>query len=288
MVVKPDCLAQALLSYSSRLRLPLIYSMDIEPTPQNKNSASLLGPDEAAPVMLTNGQARSPVVLVCEHAGVEVPASLSNLGLSAAELHRHIGWDIGAYAVALRLAERLDAPLVAQRYSRLVYDCNRPPQAPDSIPEISESTRIPGNIGISAEARQKRIDTLFKPFDKALATLFGNTPRRAAFSIHSFTPVFHGHQRPWHAGFLSRSDQSTASKLLGSIQTRDPNLTIELNVPYQIDDQSDWFIPQYAEQLGLAHTLVEIRHDLIDRIDGQTVWADHLFAAISGFMETLT
>ena len=81
---------------------------------------------------------------------------LGDLGLSDAERQRHIGWDIGIAGVAERMSSALDAHLVAQRYSRLVIDCNRPPEAASSIPVISEATRVPGNEGLSREAAASR------------------------------------------------------------------------------------------------------------------------------------
>ena len=44
-----------------------------------------------------------------------------------ADLARHIAWDIGIAGVGRQLADRLDACLIMQPYSRLVIDCNRPP-----------------------------------------------------------------------------------------------------------------------------------------------------------------
>ncbi len=64
---------------------------------------------------------------------------MGTLGLSTDDLTRHIAWDIGAEAVSRGLSQALDAPLLLQRYSRLVYDCNRPPESPDAMPVVSET-----------------------------------------------------------------------------------------------------------------------------------------------------
>ena len=79
-----------------------------------------------------------------------IPRSLQDLGLPASELHRHIAWDIGALGLARGMSEALDAPLIAQNYSRLVIDCNRDPRVPTSIPQISEWVVVPGNLDRSA------------------------------------------------------------------------------------------------------------------------------------------
>ena len=67
-----------------------------------------LDPD---PVELVNAHSDHPVVLVCEHAGQAVPTSLNGLGLPPGALDAHIGWDIGAREVTLRLAAATDRPL---------------------------------------------------------------------------------------------------------------------------------------------------------------------------------
>src|SRR6201992_2540286 len=98
-----------------------------------------LSREDVPPVLERNAAGRSPFLLTSDHYGRVLPKSLANLGVSESELARHIAWDIGIAGVAERLADHLDAHLIAQRYSRLVIDCNRPPQVASSIPIISEA-----------------------------------------------------------------------------------------------------------------------------------------------------
>ncbi|MEM7022799.1 MAG: N-formylglutamate amidohydrolase, partial [Pseudomonadota bacterium] len=127
-------------------------------------SGGLIGPDEPPPVVSDRLESRSPFVFLCDHAGRRLPRALGDLGLPARELERHIAYDIGIWPVAQALAERFQAPIVAQTYSRLVIDCNRPTHVPQSIPQISEWTEIPHNCDLSPAERQARIDTLFHPY----------------------------------------------------------------------------------------------------------------------------
>ena len=90
---------------------------------------ALLQDDEESPFIAVNEEGRSPYVLICEHASSLLPRKLGTLGLSEAELQSHIAWDIGAEKVARLLSRLIDAPLLLQRYSRLAYDCNRPPES---------------------------------------------------------------------------------------------------------------------------------------------------------------
>src|SRR4029077_4326886 len=131
---------------------------------------SLLG-DEEPPTILVNGGGRSSYVLIAEHASNRVPTSLGTLGLETSDLERHIAWDIGAEQVARRLSQLIDAPLLLQRYSRLAYDCNRPPDAPDAKPQMSETTHLPGNRNLSPADRLARIREIYRPFHAAIADL---------------------------------------------------------------------------------------------------------------------
>ena len=108
-------------------------------------------------VEVINPSGRGDFVLVCEHASNTVPAALNNLGLTGDVLDTHIAWDPGALRVARAMARLLDAPLVAPRVSRLVYDCNRPPDAPHAIPLRSEAVDIPGNAGLGEHERRERV-----------------------------------------------------------------------------------------------------------------------------------
>ncbi len=85
----------------------------------------LLEDDEAPVFTVLNPAAESPFLLTADHAGRAVPRALGDMGVSAAEMERHIAWDIGIAAVTRQLAAALQAPAVLQNYSRLVMDCNR-------------------------------------------------------------------------------------------------------------------------------------------------------------------
>src|SRR6476659_8718833 len=116
----------------------------------------LLGSEDVPPVREYNEAGSSPFLLTSDHYGRLIPRSLGDLGLPASELARHIAWDPGIAGVADALSKVLDAHLIAQRYSRLVIDCNRPPDALSSIPRISEATVIPGNEALARDAIEAR------------------------------------------------------------------------------------------------------------------------------------
>jgi predicted N-formylglutamate amidohydrolase len=239
----------------------------------------LLAPDEPSAVETVNAAGRSAYVVTCEHAGHAIPRALGTLGLDEAERMRHIGWDIGAAAVARRLSDMLDAPLVLQTYSRLVIDCNRTLDRPDSIPTVSETTEIPGNRDLAAGARRARAEEIHKPYHDEIVRLLDG--RREAgiptmlIAMHSFTPVFKGTARPWHVGFLFNRDARLTDALLPHAHG-DGDLTVGINEPYAISDLTDYTIPVHGERRGMPHLEFEVRQDLIETAAGQRAWADRL------------
>jgi len=243
---------------------------------------SLNDPD---PVDVIRKDSQSPLFLVCEHAGQAIPKALGGLGVSRDLIDSHNGWDIGAGELARALSERFDAPLVLQRYSRLVIDCNRPPDGPHAIPEDREGAPVPANQSLGKEARNARKALIFEPYDQAVEAGFSSHPRRVALAVHSFTRVFDGKERPWHAGFLARKDLVTPRRLRDHLIQAAPDLVLALNQPYQIDDDTDWFIPVHAEPRNLAHALIEVRNDMLTKASDVERFADLLAEAIATLPE---
>jgi predicted N-formylglutamate amidohydrolase len=243
----------------------------------------LLGPDEPPAVLEEGLQRQSCFVIVVDHGSAHIPRRLGDLGLMRRELRRHIAWDIGALAVARAVAAAIDAPLIAQNYSRLVIDCNRDPDIASSIPTVSETATIPGNTGLSAEEIEARRNEIFWPYHRRLKGLLNE--RRAAgrstilVSQHSMTAVYHGVSRPMHAAVLYNKDGRFAALMLEELR-RDQSLIVADNEPYFVSDATDYTIPVHGEARGLPHVELEIRQDLIDTESGQNEWATRIAAAL--------
>jgi len=239
----------------------------------------LLGEDDAPPVHEVNAAGTSPFLLTADHYGRMLPRALGDLGIPETELVRHIGWDIGIAGVADRLAKLLDAHLITQRYSRLVIDCNRPPEAASSIPVISEATAIPRNEGISDGERATRRREIFEPYhqriDAAIDRRVQDGRPTVLVSLHSFTPVYAGVARPWHIGALYNRDTVLPQLLLGHLRA-EGDLVVGDNEPYAVNDLTDYTIPVHGEGRGLVNTGIEIRQDLIADHTGQQQWAERL------------
>jgi predicted N-formylglutamate amidohydrolase len=246
------------------------------------NPNSLLAVDEPSAVTVVNEGGTSPFLIVADHAGKRMPRRLGQLGLSAADRDRHIAWDIGIGAVCDLMAKTLDAVVIKQTYSRLVIDCNRTPGTETSIPEVSELTPVPGNLGLGDDDRRARLREIFKPYHDRIARELDRRQeaRRptALISMHSFTPVFASVARPWHVGVLYQRDSRLAHMLL-ELLAREQGLVIGDNEPYSVSDASDYTIPVHGEQRASHHVALEIRQNLIAEEDGQRWWA-MLFARV--------
>ncbi len=238
-------------------------------------------------VEVLNPKGAGDVVFVCEHASNAIPAEFADLGLPAELLTEHIAWDPGALPVAAALSARFDAPLVASRISRLVYDCNRPPDAPSAVPETSERYEIPGNRGLSLDARADRAARFYEPFRAALAAVLDARPGAALVTIHSFTAVYLGVRRTVDAGIIHDRDSRLADALLAAC----PAAGIEnvgRNVPYTPADGVTHTLVQHALPRGRRNAMVEIRNDLIADAAGVRLWADRLGTALAAALTVAT
>jgi predicted N-formylglutamate amidohydrolase len=238
-------------------------------------SQDLLDSDEPNPVRVLRPDGASPLFLTADHAGRAIPRRLRQLGVPDTEMDRHIAWDIGIAAVTEHLSALLDATAVLQTYSRLAIDCNRDPAWPSAMPEVSEYTPIPGNVGLTEADRAARVAAIFTPYHDCIrALLDARADRRTVFvAMHSFTPSFKGERRDMHVGVLFNRDVRLANVMLDLLR-REGDLIVGANEPYAITDDSDYSVPTHAARRGLFHVEIEIRQDLIADPDGQRAWAE--------------
>ena len=235
------------------------------------------------PVRVTNRNGRGAYVFVCDHASNFIPKDMGALGLGEADLQRHIAWDPGALPVARALAEALDAPLVESCISRLVIDCNRPLDAPDLISAVSESTVIPGNAGLGAAERARRIALAYEPFHAAIEAVLAE--RIAAgletrlVSVHSFTPVYKGVRRPWQIGIIHDDDTRLAGPFIDALKAQG-DLVVGVNEPYSPADRVYFTLETHGRVRDLPCAMIEIRNDEISGDAGQRSWAEMLISIL--------
>jgi predicted N-formylglutamate amidohydrolase len=237
-------------------------------------SPSLLAVDEPPAFTVVNNQASASLVLACDHASHRVPRSLDNLGLDDALLRSHIGWDIGAAQVARHMSAQLNAVLILANYSRLVIDINRPLGHSQSIAQHSENTEIPGNFALDKREAQRRAEACFWPYHETLGGLVTSAEQhnsaRLLVSVHSFTPVFDGVQRPWQIGILWDTDEDIANSLIEHL--RQQSVCVGNNEPYDAHNAVGYTTRVHSDR----NVLIEIRQDLIDTPAGALRWASVL------------
>lgn len=261
---------------------------------EEAQDSGLLAPDEPRPFDIVNPGGKAPVLLLCDHATRFIPRALKSLGLDEAQLTRHIAWDIGIAEVTRHLARRLDAPAVMSHFSRLIVDPNRLLDNPTLIPEISDGTVVPGNRDLDAGQREARIDSFFRPYHDAIAAQIdamqaalqsegqggGKVP--ALVSMHSFTPIMHGLQRPWEIGILWNRDPRLPRPLMDRLRAE--GLTVGDNEPYSGADGHGYTQHVHGDRRGLANVLIEVRQDLIDTQQSAAAWAGRLGTALEAVL----
>jgi predicted N-formylglutamate amidohydrolase len=224
-------------------------------------------------VVVLNPEGRSSVVVVCEHASSYIPPEFNDLGLSGDALQSHAAWDPGAMSVAKSLSLHLDATLVASDVSRLVYDCNRPPDAPDAMPARSEVFDVPGNANLTSAQRQERIAEFYDPFRVGLADAIATKTAPIVVTVHSFTPVFDGQRRAVEIGVLHDTDDRLANAML-EIAPSHLAFNVQRNAPYGPEHGVTHTLKEHAIAAGHLNVMLEVRNDLLQSQAQQDMMAE--------------
>ena len=229
---------------------------------------------EGEPVSIINSDGCSPIVLMCDHASPAIPTQYEALGLPPEIFDQHIAYDIGARDMTLELVERLDASAIVANFSRLLIDPNRERGQSGFVPEVSDGTIIPGNIGLSQAEIGERHRTYHEPFHDAVTLQLGKVQRSGltpiVVGVHSFTPIMQGAGRPWQVGLLWNRDPRLAVRMLDWLR-RDPHLTVGDNEPYSgrvLGHSMDL----HGGSNGFANVVLEVRQDLIATPDHARQW----------------
>lgn len=220
------------------------------------------------PVEILNVNGTSRVVLLCEHASAFIPDRYDGLGLAETDRDSHAAWDPGARALTVALSQALDATAIMATVSRLVYDCNRPPEAASAMPEKSELIEVPGNRNLTPTERQARTDAIYGPFCEAVKQILdARGPETVLVTLHSFTPVYFGQPREVEIGLLHDDDSRLVDAML-TYSERLPARCVKRNEPYGPDDGVTHSLRLHALSRGLANVMIEVRNDLLrDHID---------------------
>jgi predicted N-formylglutamate amidohydrolase len=236
------------------------------------------------PFVIDGAQRRGRWVVLCDHASNHVPDFVEGgLGMTGADMNRHIAYDPGAEGVSRALAAALDGPAILSRFSRLVIDPNRGEDDPTLIMQVYDGTIIRGNRGISGLDADERLRRCHRPYHGAVAEALATRAAPVVVSVHSFTPQLRGRPlRPWQIGVLYSTDTKLARPLLARLRA-EPDLTVGDNQPYTGHLPGDT-IARHAIAQGRPNVLIELRNDLIETQAQQRAWAARLAPIL---METL-
>ncbi len=244
---------------------------------------ALLGPLDPRSTETVNLMGRGRFVFGCEHAGNMIPPSLGTLGLTQMDLSPHIAWDIGARRLTELLSARTDSPAILQRYSRLVYDCNRTVDHPGAFVTDADGSHVTGNVALTDQQKAMREREIYRPFHQEVTGLIECRQRRAErfayVAVHTFNETVRGEQRPWQIGFIY-NQQSAFSKLLIQWFRDNTNHIVGDNEPYSPVDAVDHTIRVQAEVRSVPYTMIEVRNDLLRNEDDIAYWADQIAFAL--------
>ena len=242
-------------------------------------------------VEILNPSGAGEFVIVCEHASRFIPRDLHDLGLSKNQLCSHIAWDAGALEVARVMSVELDAPLIAAKISRLVYDCNRAQGVESAVVAKSDGVSIPGNSGLSRTGVRGRYERVYQPFFETLKGCLEDRDQRgqksAIVTVHSFTPIMNGIKRYLDLGVLHDADRRLADRFLAVAQ-EGGNLRVRLNEPYGADDDVTHTLVEHGVSKGRLNIMLEIRNDLLKDTAAQTLFGERLAQWVLRAREKLT
>lgn len=222
-------------------------------------------------------------LVTCDHASNRVPDWVGggDLGISAADMARHIAWDVGAWGLAQELGRLLDSPVIGSCFSRLVIDANRGEEDPTLVMKLYDGTIIPANRHVGPAEVEERLARLYRPYHAAYAGLAARQADTLVLAVHSFTPCLKGRApRPWHVGVLHSHLDDRLSRALIARLREEPDLCIGDNEPYAGHLPGD-AIDRHALRPGRHNTLIELRNDLIADPAAQAAWAARLAPVLS-------
>lgn len=252
-----------------------------------KPVVKILLESDGLPVTVTNPDGASPILLVCEHASKTIPNNLDNLQLDTQTANSHVAWDPGALAVTKLLGEAFDATTITANFSRLVYDCNRPPEAAGAMPKKSEVYEITGNLDISETEHSARVKEIYDPFVAAISSQISRHKVSGKpvvlVTIHSFTPVYFGTNRDVELGILHDTDTRLADAMLDVRSL----MNVQRNQPYGPDDGVTHTLKVHAVPDGFLNVMIEIRNDLLETETAQKNIAMELTNMLSKALHVL-
>ncbi|MEZ5964161.1 MAG: N-formylglutamate amidohydrolase [Planctomycetota bacterium] len=228
-----------------------------------------------------------PLVVTVEHASCALPAACRGLGVRAARLRSHQGWDPGARLVGVHVARALAAPVFLGRWSRLFVDLNRSATHPRVVPRVAHGEPVPGNRDLDAAARRGRIERYWQPWrdavERRLAAMVARRGGVLHVSVHSFVGELDGEVRNADFGMLYDPRRARERALVEQLQTSlvASGHRVRRNYPYA--GRSDGFTSHlrrlYPDRV-YAGIEIEMNQDSVGRPARARRWAEDIVEAL--------
>jgi predicted N-formylglutamate amidohydrolase len=174
------------------------------------------------------------LIVTCEHGGPVIPPPYRGLFKDRRNLlDSHSGCDLGALAMARRMAKRFDAPLFAATRSRLLVDLNRSIGHPNLFSGITRCLPATEKENILKKYYTPHRDSIQQAVSKAIRS--GRAVLHIA--VHSFTPVLRGRSRSMDVGLLydpvRLGERRFCRTWKKEMQARSPECSVRCNAPYK-------------------------------------------------------
>jgi predicted N-formylglutamate amidohydrolase len=222
------------------------------------------------------------VVITCEHAGREIPPEHRRRFRGERDVLRtHRGSDIGALAVAERMAARLHAPLLFSLTTRLLVDLNRSVGSRQLYSEFTSD--------MDSADREAVLARYYWPFRHAVRRLIedGVGAGRSVLhlSIHSFVDVLGERPRHLDIGLLFDPDRASEVAVCNAwragIQAQSGDLRVASNEPYLgVDDGHTTALRKDFPASRYAGIEVELRQGLVENPSEQRAAGELLAATL--------
>lgn len=225
----------------------------------------------------TGGEA--PLIITCEHASNRLPSQWTWQPQDERLVDTHWAWDPGAADIVRELADDVGAAAVLSRFTRLLVDPNRPIDAPDLFREVCDGAPVALNLDISPSDRNRRIALLYQPYHDAIDTVIAERESELLLAIHSFTPVYEGHQRSVDVGVLHCDQPELAARWRDLLA--ESGMDVRIDEPYSGGEGFMYSPWQHARVAGCPALELELRQDILAHADRRSELVQWIRYALS-------
>ncbi|MCG8420319.1 MAG: N-formylglutamate amidohydrolase [Proteobacteria bacterium] len=211
------------------------------------------------PYQVVAGLDRAIAFLTCEHASQRMPEPWSWSDRDKRLRDTHWAYDLGAREITTELARALEAPAVLARFSRLLIDANRPEDSDTLFLPAAEDDVIELNIDLDPADSKRRLDAYYRPYHQAVDRELARSHAEIVLAVHTFTPVYNGHERTMEIGVLFDREQALADEL--SRVLADAGMRVAMNQPYSGKDGLIHSAEVHADGHDRRALEIEVRQD---------------------------